>query len=192
LVALTPLCANIKLDEPFFKSIDGMIAPRYTGIGKCFFEIKAVMKRANCLERLWTMITMDELLGHAKLAIQSNEVKKNLALLLQRINKVRSAWGHPMKVTSGLRTMAHHLQIYAQKGITDKSKIPMKSKHLFGAAVDIYDPAKTLQKWCLANEKLLKSIGFWMESFTATPNWCHFQIVPYGSYADSKSIWFKP
>lgn len=108
--------------------------------------------------------------------------------LLERIGRVRSAYGRPMTVTSGLRTMADHLRIYAQKGITDKTKIPMKSLHLKGAAVDISDPKQELQKWCKDNEALLEQVGLWMEAFSATPNWCHFQILPPGS----GRRWFNP
>jgi len=132
----------------------------------------------------------------------TSEQRANLEILMERINKIRACWGRPMKVTSGLRSMEDHLQIYRDKaskkkapfedGVFDESKVPMKSKHLFGQAVDIYDPSKELQQWCEANEDKLKEIGLWMEAFSATPNWCHFQIVPYGSYKESKSIWFNP
>lgn len=112
--------------------------------------------------------------------------------LLDRVNKVRQAWGKPMVVTSGVRTLADHLRIYAAKGITDQTKIPMKSKHLENvtnaAAVDISDPRQELQQWCRANESLLASIGLWMEDFSATPNWVHFQNVP----PASGKRWFMP
>jgi hypothetical protein len=138
-------------------------------------------------------ITMKELLNNKyNLEDQPDDVQKNLGVLLERINKVRSAWGRPMTPTSGLRSMEDHLRIYREKGITDPAKIPMKSKHLYGQAVDISDPNRQLQQWCKQNEPLLKAIGLWMESFDATPNWCHFQIVPYGSYKEGKSIWFNP
>jgi uncharacterized protein YcbK (DUF882 family) len=119
------------------------------------------------------------------------EIDKNLAILLDRLNQVRSAFGKPMICTSGLRSIKDHKRIYEKKGIPE-NKIPMKSKHLFGQAADIFDPNQELQEWCKKNEDLLKTIGLWMESFSATPNWCHFQIVPYGSYQEGKSIWFNP
>ena len=138
------------------------------------------------------MILMKELIHGKDFKSLSPEIQDNLQKLLVIINNVRTLYDAPMVVTSGLRTMEEHLAIYARKGITDKSKIPMKSKHLYGLAVDISDPDKKLQSWCLANEKTLKELGVWMESFSATPNWCHFQIVPYGSYKEGKSIWFNP
>jgi len=121
---------------------------------------------------------MQELLKDAKLEDQTQDIQDNLVELLVRINKVRAAYGKPMTVTSGLRTMADHLRIYAAKGITDKSKIPMQSNHLYGRAVDISDPNKELQAWVLKNVKLMEEIGLWMEDFSATTNWVHFQINP--------------
>jgi len=134
------------------------------------------------------MISMEELLSGAKLEDQSADIQNNLKILLDKVNQVRSAWNKPMTVTSGLRDMKHHLEIYAAKGITDPSKIPMKSKHLYGQACDISDSNKELQKWCLANVSKLEQIGLWMEDFGATPNWVHFQIVP----PQSGSRYFKP
>lgn len=135
------------------------------------------------------MITMDELLSNqATVNELEPDILKNLNELLVKINVIRTSWGKPMKVTSGLRTMQHHLEIYAKKGITDPARIPMKSNHLFGRAVDISDPARELQKWCKANEGLLASTGLWMEDFSVTNTWCHFQINP----PKSGSRWFMP
>ena len=134
------------------------------------------------------MMTLKEIIGKAKIEDQPEQTQANLKELLEKINKIRTAWAKPMTVTSGLRTMEDHLRIYAQKGITDKAKIPMKSRHLFGQAVDISDPNKDLQKWCKANESVLADVGLWMEDFSATSNWCHFQIVP----PASGKRWFMP
>lgn len=139
------------------------------------------------------MVTMEELLNHKyKLEDQSEEIQANLAVLLDKVNQVRSLYGKPMTVSSGLRTIEDHLRIYAAKGITDQSKIPMKSHHLYGEACDISDPKQELQKWCLANIDKLEEIGLWMEDFHATENWVHFQIIPYGSFIKGKSRFFKP
>ena len=135
------------------------------------------------------MIVLYELLGHGiEFDDLDSETQSNLMELLNRINKVREAWGKPMFVTSGYRTLAHHLEIYAAKGITDIKRIPMKSNHLFGRAVDISDRNREMQKWCIDNEQLLATIGLWMESFNATATWVHFQINP----PDSGKRWFNP
>jgi hypothetical protein len=110
----------------------------------------------------------------------SPEHQKNIHLLLEKINKLREAYGKPLKVTSGYRTKAKHLAIYAAKGITDQSKIPMASNHLSGLAIDVVpieDNIKHLQDWIMNNESLMADIGLWFEDFRATPTWVHAQVV---------------
>jgi hypothetical protein len=137
------------------------------------------------------MISMSELLREPlKLEDLSQEYQDNLALLLERMNKVREAYGKPMTVTSGFRSMEDHLRIYAAKGITDPAKIPMKSAHLRGCAVDISDPNGEVFAWCQANEPLLVEIGIWLEN--RQKNWQHFQVQPFASYKDGGTIWFNP
>ena len=135
------------------------------------------------------MITMKELLGGKyQYDNLTMETRRNLDELLERVNKVRKAWAKPMTVTSGLRSIEDHMRIYAAKGITDIKKIPMSSRHLTGRAVDIADPKRELQAWCKANEKCLEEAELWMEDFTATPTWCHFQTVA----PLSGKRWFLP
>lgn len=44
--------------------------------------------------------------------------------------------GAIVRITSGYRSMAHHLRVYKELGITDLKKIPMGSYHLKGLAAD--------------------------------------------------------
>lgn len=133
------------------------------------------------------MLAMSELLQGKSLEDQSADIQANLQILLDRVNKIRAEWGKPMTVTSGLRTMEDHLRIYAEKGITDPAKIPMQSKHLYGQAVDIYDPDLELTAWLKQNDnQSLIDAGLWCEAGNA--NWVHFQIVP----PKSGSRWFLP
>jgi uncharacterized protein YcbK (DUF882 family) len=133
------------------------------------------------------MISIDELLNNKyKLADQSIEIQKNLAVLLERVNKIRTEWGKPMTVTSGLRSMEDHLRIYKEKGITDISKIPMQSRHLTGRAVDISDPKLELTAWLKGDPKHLENAELWCEE--GNKNWVHFQIVP----PLSGKRWFLP
>ena len=83
--------------------------------------------------------------------------------------------------------METHLRIYKEKGITDKNKIPMKSKHLTCQAVDIADAKFFLTNWCKENEEVLKEIGLWCED-DVTVKRLHLQIVP----PTSGKRWFKP
>lgn len=134
------------------------------------------------------MITMKELLSNqATFESLDKEIQDNLNILLDKVNKVRTAYSKPMIVTSGLRTKKHHLEIYARKGIFPP-KVPMKSNHLFGRAVDFADGDGKLKKWILENIKLIEEIGLYMEDFTATKTWVHFQINP----PASGKRFFKP
>lgn len=136
------------------------------------------------------MITWQELLGKYKESDIPAEHLANMRELLVRVNKLRQAYAKPMRPTNCYRSMEHHLRIYKDKGITDKAKIPMGSKHLAGQAMDFADPSGELYKWAAANEALLKEIGLWCEE--GTKGWLHIQSVPYRSYKPGKSRFFKP
>lgn len=115
------------------------------------------------------------------------EYKENLNILLERLNKLRTLWGKPMIVTSGFRTMESHIQIYKDKGITDLSKIPMQSKHLYCQAVDISDPDFKLTEFCKENDSDMEEIGIWFEDDMSVKR-LHIQIIP----PKSNNRWFKP
>lgn len=134
------------------------------------------------------MITMKEILKDTKFDSLPADHQANLLKLLEKLQIVREKYGKSMVVSSGYRSMDDHLRIYREKGITDKSKIPMKSNHLYGRACDVSDPKQELQKWVKANVKLMEELGLWMEDFSATKNWVHFQIVP----PASGNRFFKP
>lgn len=126
----------------------------------------------------------------------NDDQRQNLEVLLERVNKIRAKWGKPMTVTSGLRTMEDHIRIYKAKaakkqapfldGVYDEKKVPMKSKHLFGEAVDISDPDLSITKWLKANPEILEDAELWCEE--GNTNWVHFQIKPPGS----GNRWFLP
>ena len=107
----------------------------------------------------------------------SPEQEKNFPVLLEKINKVRTAYGKPMTVTSGVRSIDDHKRIYREKGIPE-DKVPMGSNHLKAAAVDIRDRDGALAKWVKENEKLMEEIDLWMEATEFTKGWVHFQIFP--------------
>ena len=103
----------------------------------------------------------------------------NLNKLQQAVNKLRLAYGKPLTVTSGYRSVDDHIRIYKEKGITDKSKIPMKSKHLSGLACDLVcDDLEDFKNFIIKNEKLCEELNLYFEHFDATPTWVHCQITP--------------
>jgi uncharacterized protein YcbK (DUF882 family) len=126
------------------------------------------------------MITYKELLGRHNVNDVSIEIQHNLEELQSKLNQIRKLWNKPMIVTSGFRSMEDHIRIYSQMGITDRSKIPMKSKHLVGQAADISDPDGKLYDWCVKNEHHLVDIGLWCEVKDKQKR-VHFQTRPPGS-----------
>lgn len=52
------------------------------------------------------------------------------------------------------------------------------STHKTGQGVDTYDPSRRFASWCMANQKVLKEVGLWMEDPRWTNGWTHHQSVP--------------
>lgn len=141
------------------------------------------------------LITESEILKKIKKEDLPKEHQDNLAMLLERINKVRYAWNKPMTVTSGYRSMADHIRIYKELAVKrkidyDESNVPMGSNHLKCAAVDISDPDGKLYEWVRINAVLMEEIGLWMEEADDQAR-VHFQIFAYGSWKPEKSRFFK-
>lgn len=139
---------------------------------------------------MFIKFTKEGLLKGKKWEDLSPELQVNFNELLEKINLVGDAYGKPLIATSVVRLMSEHLEIYRKKGITDQTKIPMKSKHLYALAVDVADASGEFNMWCKANVEILKNIGIWLE--VRQGNWQHCQIRPYGSYREGKPIWFNP
>lgn len=150
------------------------------------------------------MIQMIDLLNHKyEFADLDLSVSDQLMDILARLQWVQDQPGCPIKdwvCTSGLRTMADHLRIYKNlaaqhkkpflDGIYDESKVPKGSKHLYGRAADIYDPALLLTQWLRDNPHILEQAGLWCEEGNA--NWVHFQNKPHASWKPGEDHWFQP
>jgi uncharacterized protein YcbK (DUF882 family) len=123
------------------------------------------------------MITIKELLGKNELKDIPEVHVKALNGLLEAVNRLRTAYGKAMLVSSGYRSMVEHLRIYNDKGIVDIKNIPMKSAHLSGEAVDFSDPDNRLKNFInsCTNEQL-EVFGLYFEDFKHTSNWVHCQI----------------
>ena len=122
------------------------------------------------------MILLTELNPHNY--ITTPEIDTNLQTLLKRINNIRTAWNKPMIVTSGLRSIADQNRI---------NPSAIKSNHLIGAAVDVYDPGLTLTAWLKQNNsQILIDSELWCEE--GNSDWVHFQIFP----PHSGNRWFLP
>lgn len=118
----------------------------------------------------------------------SSEIKANIEKLLIAVNKMRLAYGKPLQVTSGYRSLEDHLAIYAAKGIIDQSKIPMQSNHLKGLAVDLVPlsgSVKEFQDWIIKN---YADKDLYFEDFEYSKSWVHAQLPA----PKSNNRFFKP
>lgn len=118
----------------------------------------------------------------------------NLSKLFDACMKLQDASGIDLQVNRGFVTLAEQIETYRKINLKRKSQglpalqVPMESKHMFGAAVDLWDANQQLQKWILANEALVKSWGVHFEKFSYTLTWVHMQVIP----PRSGSFFFLP
>jgi len=107
-------------------------------------------------------ITKDELLmGRDKTFADeyNDDISQKLEMLLIPLNKLRAAYGKPMKVNSGWRPPT------VNQGTPNAAK---GSLHLQGLACDFADPDGAIFNFCLANLQLMKDLGLYLED----PRWC--------------------
>lgn len=112
------------------------------------------------------------LMGRVQFSELPKEHQDNLMDLFERINKVRNAYGKPMKVNDGYRRP----QDAPKNGAA-------ASNHFKGAAIDIDDDDTLyMWNWVKNNLQLMKDIGLWMEDPRWTHGkvgtWMHFQLYP--------------
>lgn len=113
-----------------------------------------------------------------------DDIEANLQNTLKIANSLRAKYGKPMYITSGIRLLKYHLEIYRKKNEArvkaklPELKIPMGSKHLSGEAFDVADTDGKLYAWCLQNIPLLEELGLYLEDRLDTPTWVHFQTRP--------------
>lgn len=98
----------------------------------------------------------------------TSELVSNLEQLLVAVNKVRTAYGKPMYVSSGYRPGKYNKVAGGAA----------KSSHLSCQAVDFLDKDKKLAEFCLKNLPLLEKAGLWMEDPISTNGWVHLQTRP--------------
>ena len=96
----------------------------------------------------------------------TEELEKNAAVLLFRVNKFLQAIGAPPStgITSGYRPGKYN------------EKYAKTSAHLTCQAVDVADADGSLKK--KVTPELLEKYELWAEEFAKTPTWLHLQIRP--------------
>ncbi|GHV61229.1 hypothetical protein FACS1894195_1430 [Bacteroidia bacterium] len=107
---------------------------------------------------------------------------------MERINVFREKCDIPMVPTSYLRTRWRQIDIYKEKaakkqfpfedGVYDESKVPFKSRHLYGDACDFSDKDGKLAAWVMANLVWCAQNDFYFEDPAYTRGWLHIQITP--------------
>lgn len=98
---------------------------------------------------------------------------QNAVGLVNKINKLGELIDYHNVISSGYRSPERQRQIYAEKG----EPPAMGSKHIYGHALDIYDPKGEL-KQKLLNRAVLekaKELELYFENFGKTPTWVHIQ-----------------
>lgn len=118
------------------------------------------------------MISRQELNPHNYPLTSEQEVNQDKLYIA--MNNIRTAYGIPMYITSGVRSVEDQEQI---------NPGAPKSKHIEGAACDVSDSNGLLWNWCLQNIKLLASNNLYLEDkrWTSTDDdggWVHFQCLP--------------
>lgn len=113
------------------------------------------------------MITRDEILmGRDKEFPLNGTLESNLQKLLTALNKFRTIYGKPMKVSSGYRPGKYNK---AAGGAT-------KSNHMICMACDFIDIDSSLDSFCVANQHVLEECGLYLEHPKWTNTWCHLDI----------------
>jgi len=116
----------------------------------------------------------------------NGEGRWRLLYLYMVANEIRSAWGYPMIVTSGVRTVTQQMFIYRKINVErikqglEEIPVPMNSWHLKAGALDIADPGHGLFNWLTIGEgfALMEELNIYLEHKDFTRGWLHFQVVP--------------
>lgn len=115
----------------------------------------------------------------------STQVYRNAEVLVGLINKIL-----PLAEADGVKFETHPLTKTILSGgwrppaVNAKTKgAALRSKHITGQAVDVYDPDGDFDEWLISDRglKALAEIGLWLEHPAATKGWAHLQSVPPGS-----------
>ncbi len=114
------------------------------------------------------------------------EIVCNARKLIKRVNSLGCPFSRVC--VSFLRGKSKQEAIYHNRaclkmppftdGNFDMTKVPMKSCHLTGQAIDVWDADGKLKAWIKENLGALERAGLWCEHFDDTPDWVHFQSVP--------------
>lgn len=115
----------------------------------------------------------------------ASEMVRKANLLLDRYIRANPDAVRPEHVNSGWRPVAINAKV---KGAAKLSN------HTTCKAIDLGDPDNKLDRWLLtdAGQLALEECELWMEHPSATPGWCHLQLVQNRSWVEGKPRFFYP
>lgn len=127
-------------------------------------------------------ITFEKYMSSSDFMKLPSDQQTNCVRLLQKVSSLLEEFGEEREMTSGYRSMEDHLRIY--KEINEKRKkqglpelkVPMASRHLIAAAIDIADADGKLDAFC--TDKILEKYDLYREHPDHTKGWCHLQVLP--------------
>lgn len=96
-------------------------------------------------------------------------LRVNAIEMVRRANMLLDAFGQSRKVNSGWRPPQVNAKTPGAASF---------SRHMTCQAIDIADDAGDLDAWLTADTGRLEELQLWMEHPSATPGWCHVQVVP--------------
>lgn len=109
------------------------------------------------------------------------EIEKNVVDLLERVNKLTYlARGAGVDFETHPRTKSYVSSGWRSPEINAATaNAAMKSKHMRGLAIDIYDPDGELDDWLMTDDgqRAMTDCILWMEHPSATKNWSHVQSI---------------
>jgi hypothetical protein len=108
------------------------------------------------------------------------EIRKNAETTVSLVNALLAVLetegvpleAHPVSqslVSSGWRPPQINRQV---------KNAAVRSKHMTGEAIDLYDPDGLIDEYLLARPEPLVALGLYQEHPSATKGWAHVQIVP--------------
>lgn len=106
------------------------------------------------------------------------EIVQNASNLVRRVNTLISLM-HDIEIERHPVTDTHVSSGWRPPSVNATTPgAAVRSRHMTGQAIDLYDPEGAVDEWCLDHLDLLSECGLWMESPAHTKGWCHLQSVP--------------
>jgi len=151
------------------------------------------------------MIHLNEIVKPEVFGRISIDHRLHISHIHYAVNCIRSHFKNPLIINdyvsrfySGYRTIEEHIKLYdllnEKRLMKNKPRlsVPMKSQHLIGAAVDLFDPTFEIKKWVLDHLDIIERLDLYMEDFDATGGidggWLHIGLYP----PQSGKRFFKP